>query len=250
MHLSVADQEKILSQHEVVVMIDKSGSMNTPDCEGGLSRWEWCREQATALSRESEDYLPDGITLVVFASEYEVYPHAHVKDIADVFKNFSPGGSTNTGSALWDRLRAYLSEKSRNPKSTKPLVIAIITDGEPTDGRTAAEAIMSATAQIHNPASISIAFLQVGSGAAGSGLLDELADKLTYEGARYDVVEHKTYAELLKIGLRTAIVSAILAPHVKNQNYGTGIAHSDSFFDQIRSHLEKKWLKHQSKRSS
>jgi uncharacterized protein YegL len=245
--LSVADQEKILGQHEVVVMIDKSGSMNTPDCPGGLSRWEWCAQQATALSKESEDYWPEGITVVVFSNDFDVYPHAHVKEVADVFKNYSPGGSTNTGSALWDRLRAYLKERAKNPKTTKPLVIAVITDGEPTDGRTTAEAIISATSQMQQPGDISIAFLQVGIGATGAALLDELADKLVEEGARYDIVEHKTFGSLQKLGLRQALVSAIVAPHVKPQPDGENTAHSDSWFERIRSGLEKKWLKHQPK---
>jgi len=247
LQLSAAEQEKILGQHEVVVMIDKSGSMNTSDCPGGLSRWEWCAEQATALSKESEEYWPEGITLVVFSNDFDVYPHAHVKQVADVFKNYSPGGSTNTGSALWDRLRAYLQARARNPKATKPLVIAVITDGEPTDGRTTAEAIISATAQMKDPGDISITFLQVGNGATGAALLDELADKLVDEGARYDVVEHETFARLQKMGLKQALVSAILAPHVKPQPNGDNTAHSDSWFDHLRSGLERKWLRHQPK---
>jgi Mg-chelatase subunit ChlD len=247
LQLSVQEQEKILGQHEVIVMIDKSGSMNTRDCPGGLSRWEWCAEQATALSKESEEYWPEGITLVVFSNDFDVYPHAHVKEVADVFKNYAPEGSTNTGSALWDRLRAYLNQRAHNPKKTKPLVIAVITDGEPTDGRTTQDAIISATGQMQEPADISITFLQVGNGATGAALLDELADKLVDEGARYDIVEHETFSKLQRMGLRRALVSAIVAPHVKPQLNGDITAHSDSFFERLRQNLEKKWLKHQPK---
>jgi uncharacterized protein YegL len=247
--LSLADQEKILAQHEVVILIDKSGSMNTRDCPGGLSRWEWCREQTTALSKESEDYWPEGITLVVFSNDFDVYPHAHVKEVGSVFENYLPEGSTNTGSALWDRLRTYLREKAKSPKTTKPLVVAIITDGEPTDGKTTAEAVISATGQMQDPADISITFLQVGNGATGSALLDELADKLVDEGARYDIVEHETFSKLLSTGLKSALVSAIVAPHVKPQLNGENTAHSDSFFERLRSGLEKKWLRHQPKNS-
>jgi uncharacterized protein YegL len=248
-NLSVAEQQKILAEHQVVIMIDRSGSMNTRDCPQGFSRWEWCRQQTTELSKESEDYLPEGLTLVVFSTDFEVYQHAHVKEIAEVFQNFSPEGSTNTGSALWDRLRAYLNEKAKNPKLTKPLLIAVITDGEPTDGRTTADAIINATSKMTNPADISITFLQVGNGAAGSALLDELADKLVDEGARYDIAQHETFARLLRTGLRTALVSAIVAPHVKPQQDGNNTAHSDSFFRRLGASLEKKWLKHQPKNS-
>ncbi len=242
--LSVIDQQQILAKHEVVILIDKSGSMNTRDCQGGLSRWDWCREQTAALSEENEKFLPEGLTLVVFANDDDVFQHARVEDIAEIFRKYTPGGATNTGAALWGQLRTYLERKSKNPRTTKPVVIAIITDGEPTDGRTAAEAIISATSQLNDPCDLSIVFLQVGLDMGGAALLDELANNLVQEGARYDVVEHMTYQKLLHCGLRGALVSSILAPHLKPQVLGAGAADSDCFFEHLRSNLEKKWRKH------
>lgn len=57
----------VLGSHDIVIMVDKSGSMDTPDCPGfapglpllgmvfgqnglggggGITRWDWCREKA------------------------------------------------------------------------------------------------------------------------------------------------------------------------------------------------------------
>lgn len=243
--VSEQEQRRVLSGHDVVIMIDKSGSMNTRDCPNGLSRWDWCKQQALSLAQESESYLPDGITLVVFSNESRVFPHVHVKEIAKVFEKYSPGGPTNTGEALYDRLRSYLDARQANAKTTKPIVIAVITDGEPTDGRMSANSIISATRQMHKPDEISITFLQVGYEVAGTAVLNELSDKLVDEGAKYDIVDLKSYPELLQSGLGMALVHAILEPRLKPQPNGSESERSDSFFDHLRSSLEKKWLKRQ-----
>ncbi len=244
---SVSEQRKILAAHDVVILIDKSGSMNTKDCPDGLSRWEWCKKQAVSLAQESESYLPEGITLVVFSNDSRVFPHAHVKEIADVFEKYSPGGSTNTGTALYDRLKAYIDARQANSKTTKPIVIAVITDGEPTDGRMSANSIISATRQMHKPDEISITFLQVGYEVAGTAVLNELNSKLVEEGAKYDIVDLRTFPELLQSGLRASLVHAILEPRLKPQPEGSESEHSDSFFEHLRTNLEKKWLKRQAK---
>jgi uncharacterized protein YegL len=246
--VSESEQKKILAQHDVVILIDKSGSMNTPDCDekGTVSRWQWCRAQTVGLAKDLNNILPEGLTVDVFSNDFDVYPHADAAKISDVFKNFSPGGSTNTGAALWDRLRAYLEDKPENGKTKRPILIAVITDGDPTDGRTTQDAIISATRQIKNANEISITFLQVGREASGTAVLDELANNLVDEGAKFDIVDHLTYDQLVRTGLRQALVSAIISPRLKAQPENSeGTAHSDSFFEHMRASLDRKWLKHQ-----
>ena len=129
-------------------------------------------------------------------------------------------------------IECYLSEKTRNPERQNRWLLPL---SPMVNRRMGRRLPRQSSAQLRKFVIHlnSIIFLQVGSDASGTALIDELADKLVYEGARYDVVEHETYPQLLKMGLRTAIVSAILAPHVKAQPYDSSIAHNDSFFEHL-----------------
>jgi len=53
----------MLENRDYTVIIDKSGSMSTPDQRGGRSRWEEAQEATMALARKCEQLDPDGITV-------------------------------------------------------------------------------------------------------------------------------------------------------------------------------------------
>src|SRR5262249_49867664 len=74
-------QLKVLSDHNVYLIIDKSGSMATRDCAGGVSRWKWCADQTHNLTEAASSYgcLDDGITIVLFSDAYTVYRNASVR---------------------------------------------------------------------------------------------------------------------------------------------------------------------------
>jgi hypothetical protein len=48
------------------LIIDKSGSMATPDQKGGRSRWVAAQESTLALASKCEQFDPDGITIYLF----------------------------------------------------------------------------------------------------------------------------------------------------------------------------------------
>ncbi|MHC5719514.1 MAG: hypothetical protein ACYTX0_47580, partial [Nostoc sp.] len=63
----------MMSDRDYTLIIDKSGSMSTPDQVGGKSRWEIAQESTLALARKAEQFDPDGITVYVFAGRFKRY---------------------------------------------------------------------------------------------------------------------------------------------------------------------------------
>jgi len=89
--------------------------------------------------------------------------------------------------------------------------VAVISDGEPNDPDKVADVIRDATWQMKNPDQIAITFLQVGHGDDGTDILREFDQQLKRQGAKYDIVDRKSFYELQRLGLLGALVASIKA---------------------------------------
>jgi hypothetical protein len=222
----------VLEAHEVAVLVDKSGSMDTRDCPpspsaqrlltmlfnsagpglGGLeSRWEWCREQALSFSNQAARALGNGITLVPFSSDWKLYQHCNIDNIARVFAQNQPGGSTNLGPALRAIFQDYFQRRS-DGSPMKPLVVAVITDGAPSSTGSVRSAIIDATKQMQNPDEITVLFLQVGHDRDGVQFLQNIDGGLLDRGALYKIVQVESFEHLQQVGLGRALAQAASAP--------------------------------------
>ncbi len=203
--LSPQEKNRILSQRQIVILIDKSGSMDDRDCPGGLSRWQWCERQIDTLSNQLANVLK-GFTLVVFDEKYQVYKNVGLADVQRVFTSNQPIGGTNTAEALDSQLKDYF-EHSRS----KPLSIAVLTDGLPNDPDSLKKVIIDASKRVKYPGEVLITFLEAGPTREGTWLLQELDNELVTQGASQDIVDMKGFWQLNRIGLRDAMVEAIYA---------------------------------------
>ncbi len=216
---AVRRQLSIISDHNVALIVDKSGSMATRDCPGGISRWLWCSEQARSLSSLTAGLggMKEGMNVVVFSDDFHVYSNVSPQQVAEIFSINFPEGMTNTGDALRSAIDAYFAKKALAPKTTHPAVLAVVTDGEPNRPDQVREVIIEATRRMTDPNELSITFLQVGTAPFGSSLLRELDDNLVNQGAEFDIVDTKTFSELESLGLTGALAEAITVLRTPSQ---------------------------------
>ena len=198
--------DSVLSSHNIILLIDESGSMRTPDCPGGLSRWKWCALQSSDLARRLEPFTKDNLSVIPFATTYTVHQNCTVSMIEDIFNTESPHGGTDLIDPLIEQLAAYIGHPS---PSRRPIVIAIITDGKPNKEDEIADAIITATHQMHKPSEISIVLLQVGNAFNGKRFLDNIDNHLVEKGAKYDIVSVRNFRDMLRIGLAQNLANAI-----------------------------------------
>jgi hypothetical protein len=221
--ISAADLAKLAS-HDVVLIIDKSHSMSKTDClsigsgpnlketrsddqpNSLVSRWQWCHEQTLDLAKKTQGALPAGITVVLFSGQVVAYNNVNANGIETIFSENNPRGSTNTTLALKSQLNQYFERRNRLGNSAKPLLLAVITDGCPTEPSGLRYAIIDATKQMKTAEEISITFLQVGNDSGGSKLLTELDKNLIDQKAKFDIVDVKPFAEVSSTGLARTLV--------------------------------------------
>lgn len=183
-----------LSNLDLEFLLDKSGSMNTKDCPGGKSRWDYGQETVFALAQLAEKHDPDGITVVAFANTFKTYEGVTSAKVSQVFQENQPMGSTETALALKSRLDAYFTRKAAG--GTKPTCIVVFTDGAPNDQNAVADAIVAATKQMERDEELAISFVQVGQDQEASKFLAFLDDGLTARGAKFDIVDTVKIAEV------------------------------------------------------
>ncbi len=212
--MNTTSQLQLLSTRNVAILVDRSTSMHEKDCPGHISRWRWIQEQAELFSEQTAGVLNERFTLGLFSHSYDIYPNVSLGQMRQLFNRTHLKIGTHPEGALREIFDAYF----RGAMGSKPLAIAIVSDGEPNDPEKVADVIRQATWQMKSPDQVAITFLQVGHGDEGAENLREFDQQLRRHGAKYDIVDTKNFYELQRLGLLGALVSSIKAhmPAVAN----------------------------------
>lgn len=229
-HATVSAQDLArIGNHDVVLIIDKSGSMEEQDCPeslgnvrgilgllgltqnsgGAISRWDWCKEQAYDLARQTSGVLPEGMTVVLFSTDSKVFQHVDIRQVPQIFAMNSPKGTTHETEAIQMVFDDYFKRRDNSNGNVKPLLIAVITDGLPNSPGSVKRAIVQATKRMTRPDEIQMTFLQIGEDQKGEEFVQELAHNLTNQNAQFDIVDCKPFRDLLRTGLVRALVDCI-----------------------------------------
>lgn len=195
--------ERLLANHDVILIIDKSTSMDGRLDASGKSKWEWCRDNAYELASLTQ-YFPNGVDVILFDDGYNYFRKMRPGQITELFVRNKPSGGTQLHEPLWDVLSRYFDNRNA---STKPLMIAILSDfGTNIDHCRAA--IFEAAQRVRHPGELTISLLEIGHG--GELLVDALDNDMVNVGAPYDIVDATKMDEIQKIGLKGALVAALL----------------------------------------
>ncbi len=174
------------TEYDFVIGLDASGSMAMPSTRyPGKTRWEEAQELIFGLASILGKYDTDGIDVVVFGGNVQVFEGVTADKVASIFQSRSPRGSTPLAEAIQkiDALNA----------DGKKAVAIIFTDGEPDDRAAAEAAIVAAANKLERDEDFTILFVQIGDDAGAARFLAHLDDGLT--AAKFDIVDTVSAAE-------------------------------------------------------
>lgn len=189
--------------------------MGVPDCPSlehpgyAVSRWEWCREQTTNLAAQTSGALPDGLAVVIFSTFAKPYSNVEISQIPMIFSINRPGGMTNESNALHMVLADYFNRRKASHGKVRPMLIAVVTDGLPTNASGLKQELLDATKEMKRPDEIKVTFLQIGGDPQGIGFTAALEQTLMQEKAKFDIVTGQTFPQLLQTGLAKALVYSL-----------------------------------------
>lgn len=197
-----------MKDRDYTLIIDKSGSMSTPDQRGGRTRWAEVQESTLALARKCEQFDPDGITVYLFSSRFKRYDDVTAAKVEQLFLENDPSGTTNLASVLHDATNNYIQRK-RAGQTKGGETILVITDGEPDDRRAVMEVIVNVSRQLDQDEELAISLIQVGSDPQASKFLKALDDQMQSIGAKFDICDTITFDDMADMSLAEVLTNAI-----------------------------------------
>ncbi|KIW04818.1 hypothetical protein, variant [Verruconis gallopava] len=208
---SDSDPYAFLSTFDTIFVIDDSGSM------AGRS-WTETQHALEAITPICTAHDADGIDLYFLNAPDSVY-YRNVKDssaVREIFSMVRPRGQTPLGTKLNQILKPYLARFEKNPETTKPINIIVITDGEPSDDP---ESVIIYAARKLNkldasPWQVGIQFFQVGREPGAKEYLEELDDGLSDKCGGRDMVDTQAWKneddkELNGTGILKAVLGSV-----------------------------------------
>ena len=198
-----------MKERDYTLILDKSGSMSTPDQQGGKSRWDIAQESTLALARKCEQFDPDGITVYLFSGKFKRYDDVTSAKVAQIFQENDPARTTNLAAVLQDAVNNYFQRKAAGQTKANGETILVITDGEPDDRRAVFEVIIMATRQMERDEELAISMIQVGTDAQATKFLKALDDQLQGVGANFDICDTITLDDLEDMSLADVLMNAI-----------------------------------------
>lgn len=193
--------EQVLSEYDFIAVLDASGSMGTEDMAGGKSRWAYMQESVESFVRDLSKFDSDGIDVVLFGGSVQSFQGVTPSKVAEVFATRGPRGGTPLAEALTEALKLA-------GKSDKKDFIIVFTDGVPDDKAAAAKVIVEQANKQDTDDACTILFVQVGNDAAATAYLQSLDNDL--KGAKFDIVDAKTFAEAEAFPTTAALVIAAI----------------------------------------
>jgi uncharacterized protein with von Willebrand factor type A (vWA) domain len=199
----------IVQDRDYTLIIDKSGSMSTPDQSGGRSRWQAAQESTLALARKCEQFDPDGITVYLFSGRFKRYDNVTSDKVAQIFIENEPMGTTDLAGVLKDATEQYLRRKASGQTKPNGETILVITDGEPDDRKAVMRVIIEASRHMDRDEELAISLIQVGTDATATRFLKALDDELEGAGAKFDIVDTITLEDMENLTLAEVLLNAI-----------------------------------------
>ncbi|KST65069.1 vWA domain-containing protein [Mastigocoleus testarum] len=200
----------MLENRDYTLIIDKSGSMATPDQKGGRTRWFAAQESTFALASKCEQFDPDGITLYVFSGKFRRYENVTSSKVNQVFQENDPSGTTDLAAVLKDATNNYFERKAAGQIKPNGEIILVITDGEPDDRKEVMKVIIEASRRMERDEELGISFIQVGKDPHANRFLKVLDDELEGAGAKFDICDTITMDEMEDTSLKEVLLNAII----------------------------------------
>ncbi|BAY19560.1 von Willebrand factor type A [Nostoc sp. HK-01] len=199
----------MLDNRDYTLIIDKSGSMATPDQKGGRSRWVTAQESTLALASKCEQFDPDGITVYVFSGRFKRYENVTTSKVTQIFQENDPSGTTDLAAVLKHATDDYFQRKSSGQTKPNGETILVVTDGEPDDRKAVMRVIIEASRRMDKDEELAISFIQVGSDQQATRFLKVLDDELQSAGAKFDICDTITMEDMEDLSLSEVLLNAI-----------------------------------------
>ncbi len=195
-----------LKNYDFVFAQDSSGSMSRADTNG-KTRWANSQETGYAIAAKMSELDSDGIDVIRFGGTVELFEGVTPAKVDEIYAK-DPQGGTPLHLAIRQARTLHESRRAKGGDK-KGTILAVVTDGVPDDQAAVEKEIIALSNSLTTDDDFGITFLQVGNDVEATKYLKGLDDSLQGKGAKFDIVDTKTFDELNGLSLTDALIAAL-----------------------------------------
>ncbi len=199
---------QILSEYAIVMLIDSSASMQTADCPGNISRWQWCKDHMKDLFVADNAGImgkQSNVSIITFDSNYRSHRNCSTAQLPQIFQDTEPSGETFMAPALTEAFAVVRNQLNYG----KPTMITVVSDGRLNDADSLKKTIIAQVNSLSKPDLLSIVFLEVGT---PDKMLKELDNELVKQGAKADIITVLPFSQATSKGLVHSLAATVPKP--------------------------------------
>jgi hypothetical protein len=140
-----------------IFALDVSGSMQSQDCPGGLSRFQYSIEKTKQFCHEAAQFASEGICLFRFGLNVTKFDHINEDKIDSIIASSEPNEMATMTNKVIDA--AYEEHEEDKHDDSR---LFIVTDGEPTNPSAVIDSIEAINKKVTSNNKFRIVFLTVG----------------------------------------------------------------------------------------
>lgn len=200
----------MLESRDYTLIVDCSLSMSVAHPPGNISRWQAIQDSILALAQQCEKFDPDGLTVYIFSDRFERYDSIAAGLIPEILQECKPAGCADLARVLEDAFQNYFARKAVGRTQPNGVTFVVVTAGEMSDRQGVMDAIIGASQQADWEEELALSLIQVGDDAEITQFFKVLDDDLQSRGAKFDIVDAVTMADLEDMTLTEVLINAII----------------------------------------
>lgn len=178
------DLQKEALVRQYVIIVDRSGSMSSPDPNSRNTRWDSAEKAVENMIDTIFKYDVDH-TVPLYIFDHEVLFLGEVtksSQVKAVFKEYKPRGTTDLAKALDEALGTYVGTKRPNYEVVPGTTFIVLLDGGADDEQAVYSKLKyyadPANGFVINHTQIAISFIQIGDDSGATAFLKRLDDNI------------------------------------------------------------------------
>ncbi len=184
----LTESGRLLQERDYTLIIDKSEKMSQKRTQSQSDLWSVVKETTVALASECERFDFDGLTLYLYADDFERFLGLSTTQLKEILERTLLSGTAKLSTVLNHSISQYFYRRSVGLSKPQGETFIVITS-EVVDREEVQQTIIKASQQMLQDEEIGISFIQVGKDADTTKFLKLLDDDLQEMGAKFDLCD-------------------------------------------------------------
>ncbi len=184
----LTESGRLLQERDYTLIIDKSEKMSQKRTQTQSDLWSVVKETTVALASECERFDFDGLTLYLYADDFERFLGLSTTQLKEILERTLLSGTAKLSEVLGHGISQYFYRRSVGLSKPQGETFIVITS-EVIDREEVQQTIINASQQMLQDEEIGISFIQVGEDADTTKFLKLLDDDLQEMGAKFDLCD-------------------------------------------------------------